>query len=271
MKEANHIKECKKLIKRLEKKEYFSAALTVYQSYYKSLVKDMTDSGIKKELSEKAAYIKILSFLHDIMREAQTLVEDVITSRLNSGEITDASQARKSAAGNLFQQFIAYSIAKNIVEGNINKKVIVTLSSNILDEYAVIKVGDDEQKPDSDVLVYSDDDKTTPIINFSCKTSCRERAGQTYKWKLLSDLAACKCIHQAGNTDCPITKYRLVYNPKRDIYMCFITADFYNEISNPQVAAMFNFFDKSYIAKSSSPSAKIQPLENVIDYINSCY
>lgn len=74
MKEAKYIKECKKLIKRLEKKEYFSAALTVYQSYYKSLVDDMTDSGIKKEISEKAAYIKILSFLHDIMREAQALV-----------------------------------------------------------------------------------------------------------------------------------------------------------------------------------------------------
>lgn len=271
MKEPKHIKACKKLIKDLESKQYFSAALKAYNASYDIIVDELVDAGVNKDIAQKEAYTKILSHLHDVMREGEAFVESVINERILKKEIKDASQARKSVAGNLFQQFIAYSIAKNILVGNINKNVIVTLSSNILDEYAVIKVGDDEQKPDSDVLVYSEDDKTTPIINFSCKTSCRERAGQTYKWKLLSDLATCKCTHQAGNSDCPITKYGLVYNPQRDVYMCFITADFYNEISNPQIAAMFNFFDKSYIAKTASVSTKIQPLENVIDYINSCY
>ena len=134
----------------------------------------------------------------------------------------------------------------------------------------LIAVGEDKQKPDSDVLIYSESNNT-PIINFSCKTSCRERAGQTYKWKLLSDLACCNCEHKYNNENCPITKYGLHYEPKRKIFMYFITADFYNELSNPQIAAMFNFFDNSYVAKSYTSSEKIKTLEHVIDDINTIY
>ena len=271
MKEANNIKICKKLVLDLEKKQYFSAAVKAYKDKYNCIVNDLISKGVKKEVASAEAYKLILSHLHDIMREAEPLVEAVITQRIEKGEIKDASQARKSVAGNLFQQLVAYSLAQNIIVKNIDKNVIVTLSASILDQYAIIKVGEDEQKPDSDVLVYSMEDKTSPIINFSCKTSCRERAGQTYKWKLLSDMATCTCDHRKDNENCPITKYGLEYNPQRNIYMCFITADFYNELKNPQIAAMFNFFDNSYIAKLKSPSKKIKILQDVIDDINMYY
>lgn len=138
----------------------------------------------------------------------------------------------------MFQQFAAYTLAQNILVENINKDVIVSLSSSVLDEYAVIDVGEDKQKPDSDVLVYSESNDI-PIINFSCKTSCREKAGQAYKWKLLSDLACCNCDHKHNNENCPVTKYSLYYEPKRKKFMYFITADFYNELSNAQIVAMF--------------------------------
>lgn len=266
-----HIKKCREIVLKLEKMEYFSAILHLYEKKYDDIVNELIEDGKKKDEAKKEAYKIILSHLHDLMREAEGSIEKVINDKISKGKIKDASQTRKSVAGNLFQQLIAYTLAKNIIEKNIDKKVVVSLSANILNEYAVIKVGDDEQKPDSDILVYSVEDETSPIINFSCKTSCRERAGQTYKWKLLSDLATCSCAHKKGNKDCPVNKYGLEYNPKRKVYMCFITADFYDEIKNKQIVAMFNFFDNSYVAKTVSSEKTVKTLQNVIDDINNYY
>ena len=50
--------------------------------------------------------------------------------------------------------------------------------------------------------------------------------------------------------------------------MCFVTSDFYNEVAQPQIAAMFNFFDKSYLAQSTSSVKSIQTFDKVIDDIN---
>ena len=91
------------------------------------------------------------------------------------------------------------------------------------------------------------------------------------KSQLLSDLACCNCEHKHNNENCPVTKYSLHYEPKRKIFMYFITADFYNELSNPQIVAMFNFFDNSYVAKPHSSSEKIKTLEYIIDDINTIY
>lgn len=269
-----NIRNCVKLIRKLESMTYFSGALGTYNNKLSELSAVLLEEN--PELSEvdvlKASYRKILSHLSSIMRSAQDNVEAIIQSRVDSGEISNADQARKSTAGNIFQQMIAYTFAKNIVLGNITGNLTVTMSTaNILDEYATIKVGEDSQKPDSDVLIYDEADIASPIMNFSCKTSCRERAGQTYKWKLLSDLASCDCEHKEGNDKCPVNIYQLDYSLRRKIKVCFVTADFYDEISQPQIAAMFNFFDYSYVAKPTSSITTIKPLETVIDDINSCY
>lgn len=267
-----NIKECEKLIKNLEKKEYFSAALITYKDKLNQLVKKIKvdNIDISDTDAEAKAYSDIFSYLSEIMRNAESRVESVISAKVASKVITNADQARKSAAGNIFQQLFAYTLAKNVVIGNITANVIVSMSANkILDEYATIQVGDDTQKPDSDVIVYCAESESTPILNYSCKTSCRERAGQTYKWKLLSDLATCSCEHKEGNENCPVTVYGLKYSPKRKVYMCFVTADFYDEIAQPQIAAMFNFFDKSYVAKPTSSVSTIKNLSNVVDDINS--
>ena len=267
---VNCITECNKLIRKLERNNYFSAALPAYNTRLSEIVTGLQRAGVAE--AQKNGYIKILSYLSGIMRAAQPLVEEFIQQRVNSGIISDASQARKSAAGNIFQQFVAYTLAKNVVLGNIEREVIVTTSTKkILDDYAVIKVGDDEQKPDSDVLIYSPSDTHSPIINFSCKTSCRERAGQTFKWKLLCDIATCDCEHKNTTASCPANRYRLDYHPQRQICMCFVTSDFYDEIGQPQIAAMFNFFDQSFVAKPGVEDGSIRSFENVIDYINSLY
>lgn len=267
---VNYISECNKLIRKLERNNYFSAALPAYNTRLSEIVTGLQRAGVAE--AQKNGYIKILSYLSGIMRAAQPLVEEFIQQRVNSGIISDASQARKSAAGNIFQQFVAYTLAKNVVLGNIEREVIVTTSTKkILDDYAVIKVGDDVQKPDSDVLIYSPSDTHSPIINFSCKTSCRERAGQTFKWKLLCDIATCDCEHKSTTASCPANRYHLDYHPQRQICMCFVTSDFYDEIGQPQIAAMFNFFDQSFVAKPGVEDGSIRSFENVIDYINSLY
>lgn len=271
--DANNIRKCRELIKKFEKKKYFSAALVTYNSELKKLEEEFMRSGAEKDEAASFACKKILSHLHNVMRDAEPLVEDVIKEKVKRGEITNADQARKSTAGNIFQQMFAYILAQNILIGNLPKDLMVTTSSSsIIEQYAAIHVGDDIQMPDSDVLVYSETDNKSPIVNFSCKTSCRERAGQTYKWKLLCDLATCHCKYKRGNLDCPTTKYNLSYSPTRPIKMCFVTTDFYNELTNPQICAMFNFFDSAYVAKAEAPAGKnIKTLDHVIDDIKSIF
>lgn len=269
MPEAAHIKECKKLIRDIKGKTYFPAALPIYERILAEIIAEQTAAGLSEDAARKAATKMILSRLHDIMRAAQPLVEQVIINRVTSGEIQSADQARKTAAGNVFQQMLAYAIAQNVLIGNITKQIVVTMSvKNLIEQYAAIQVDEDILKPDSDVIVYSLENGNNPIMNFSCKTSCRERAGQTYKWKLMCDLATCNCDHKDGNPNCPATKYNLSYTPNRPILTCFVTTDFYNELGNPQISAMFNFFDYSYIAKITSPSTSVQILETVVDDIN---
>lgn len=272
MPEAAHIRKCNTLIRQLNRKTYFPAALPIYEQIFDEIVRDKISAELAESDAKKEATKVMLSRLHDVMRAAQPLVEDVIKNRVSTGEINNADQARKTAAGNVFQQMLAYTIAQNILIGNITKPVAVTMSvGNLIEQYAAIQVDEDTLKPDSDVIVYSLEEGDSPIMNFSCKTSCRERAGQTYKWKLLCDLATCNCDHKEGNLNCPATKYNLTYTPNRKILTCFVTADFYNELENPQISAMFNFFDYSYIAKITSPSANVRILENVVDDINQVF
>ena len=260
--------KCQQLIQQLERKPYFAAALPALSLKIQELQQTLENNGVVSHIARKLAIKNVLAHLHDVMRAAQPLVEAEIMNRINTGLITNPDQARKSAAGNIFQQMVAYILAQNVIENNITKNVIVTTSTkSIIDDYAAIQVGDDIQTPDSDVIVYSTDDNT-PIMNLSCKTSCRERAGQTYKWKLLCDLATCNCDHKYQNPDCPSTRYGLSYSPEKKILICFVTSDFYEELTNPQIAAMFNFFDYSYVAKSISPNPNILTLDNIIDSIN---
>lgn len=255
---------CQKLINGLEKKPYFSIALKAYKDKLNEILSDGTEITLAVKV--------ILNHLNEIMHDAQPLVEVYIQSRVESGEIKSADQARKSAAGNIFQQMFAYILAMNVIVGNLSDDLVVTTSvKSIIDEYAAIKVDDDIQQPDSDVLLYSTIDKNSPIINFSCKTSCRERAGQTYKWKLLADIATCNCPYVANFTGCLVNKYKISYKPIRQIKMFFVTTDFYDELSNPQISGMFSFFDNTYVAKTKSSNRSIKTLDKVIEDINQIF
>jgi len=78
------------------------------------------------------------------------------------------------------------------------------------------------------------------VDSLSLKTSLRERAGQTYKWKLLMEIAT--------SDNAIREKYNISYNPKVVPIICFATTDFYDKINQPQFRGMLKFFDASFIA-----------------------
>ena len=122
-------------------------------------------------------------------------------------------------------------------------------------------MGSETQKPDVDIVIFTQ--KSNGLIDksiiLSLKTSLRERAGQTYKWKLLLEIAT---------SDNPIKeKYEISYQTQQIPYICFATVNFYNEIDNPQHRGMFKFFDEVFIAKPIERDF-IKPLSKLIDFVN---
>jgi type II restriction enzyme len=260
-----------KFIQYLENKEYFSVALPVFKEKVDELITNNKSIGISEEDSIKKAYVQVLSSLTCILTNSQISVDTYIQGKIQSGRISDGAQARKSAAGNIYQQLVAYALAKNIEVGNLSNNLHITLSAkDLMDKYAAIKIGDDIQKPDADVILYSDNNQNSPITIISCKTSCRERAGQTYKWKLLCDLAICNCTFINNNQNCPITRLSISYTPQKQIKVYFVTADIHDELNQPQIYGMFNIFDGAYVSDASKTS-HAKNLENIISDLLQIY
>lgn len=97
------------------------------------------------------------------------------------------------------------------------------------------------------------------MLILSLKTSLRERAGQTYRWKLLMEIAT--------NENPVKEKYEIAYDAEKIPLVCFATTNFYDEIDNPQQRGMLKFFDESFIAKRKNRDF-ISPLSSLIDCVN---
>lgn len=225
---------------------------------------------VAKKIKQKDALIIILDYLTGILLKSKNDVLKMIKAR---GK--DVQQASKSVAGNNYQALVAYALNRNIEEGNLPEDMAVVLKPKkhpLIEEYASIKVGEEIQKPDIDILIYQEKVKT-PLIICSCKTSLRERAGQTYKWKLLLDLATADPKHLKGNPECPINKYKIEYKNEREIFVAMIIADLYNEINQPQQKGMFAFFDLAYITdfRKGKILKSVKPLSKIIEELNRIY
>lgn len=229
------------------------------------------------DYTEKKALIKVLDFLEEIMRDSQQGVEEMIQERIKKGEIHNADNARKPAAGSNFQALAAYSLAMNVIKGNLPPLYVVIKPKKhpIVEEYVTISVGSEEQKPDMDLLIYSDSPQK-PIVIYSCKTSLRERAGQTYRWKLLLEFVTSSCpyiVNKEGqpNPECPINRFKIERTPKRPIKVGFITPNFYEEINNPQQRGMYGFFDFVYLASDRPVQSPVTNLSRIISDLKSLY
>jgi len=209
------------------------------------LVENVVENHAGKD--KKVAYLSVFDEVFCILNEVKPFVDDYLQDRKTKGKIKDEKQALKSIAGNSFSSALVYIFLKNKEFGNIREDIFITSQISKVPsfkEVSIIHVDGETQKPDCDLVIYSlNEDKTLKkCMILSLKTSLRERAGQTYKWKLLMEIAT---------SDNPIKKkYNIDYNPEKMPLVGFATVNFYNEINNPQHRGMFKFFDKSFIAKN---------------------
>ncbi len=214
--------------------------------------------------NKKCDWINSLNKIYEILINSENDVRQLIEDRKRKGVVSDISQALKSIAGNAFSNCMVYLFLMNKREGNIKSNIFITSKKSRVKDFekiATIKIGEETQKPDVDLIVYTkkEDGSLDKCIILSLKTSLRERAGQTYKWKLLMEIAT---------TQNPIReKYDIKYNIFKMPIICFATVNFYNEINNPQHRGMFKFFDKAFIAKEIN-SDFISPLSDFINFVN---
>ncbi|MDO6993166.1 BsaWI family type II restriction enzyme [Brachyspira innocens] len=242
-------------------KEELKEIQEIESKYYMiPLIKRLSNYAINNN------WILAFNYLYNVIVDSKEDVEILIENRIKNNEIKDKSQARKSIAGNAFQSILIYTFLKCKENNLIRDDIFITSKKNKLDflnDLYTIKVGEETQKPDCDIVIYKLD-KTNNLqscLILSLKTSLRERAGQTYKWKLLMEIA----IDDSNKIK---DKYELEYNPKVKPYVGFVTVNFYNEINNPQQRGMFKFFDKAFIAKQLDNYSFISPLSSIVDFLN---
>ncbi|MCL1819082.1 MAG: BsaWI family type II restriction enzyme [Oscillospiraceae bacterium] len=211
-------------------------------------------------LIETYGYKDAFRYLHPIIRDAQNEVIEIIEERKKQGIIKDVSQASKTVVGAVFSNCIEYLFLKAKEAGEVRADIYVTSKVKKFGDIISIIVDGESQKPDMDLVFYTlEDEIPKNMMIISLKTSLRERAGQTYKWKLLLEIAT---------TENPIKdKYNIVYPLNKTPLVCFATVNFYNEINNPQHRGMFKFFDKSFIGKPIDANF-IDNLSTLIDYVN---
>ena len=248
-------KKEKKTIDKIEDTYYMKPAI-------KLIDKIINSSSDKKSVANK--WKNIFNSLYEILTNTKSDVDILLNKRKEERKIENISQARKSIVGNAFSNLIVYVFLKNKEQGNIRDNIFITSKLSEIKNFnkiSTIKVGNETQKPDVDLVIYTkkDDNSVKHCIILSLKTSLRERVGQTYKWKLLMEIAT---------TENPIkNKYKIEYNSDKMPYICFATVNFYNEINNPQHRGMLKFFDKSFIGKSINNDF-ISSLSNLVDYVN---
>ena len=236
----------------------------IESKYYMFPPLDVINKEVSKVDDKKVAWKNAFDNLHDFMRSSQNKVNKLLEKRLEKGEIRDLRQTRVSIVGNMFSNLIIYIFIKNKIYESIRSDIYITSKPSAVKNFkkiTAIKIGKEIQKPDVDLIIYTEKESrdVNKCIILSLKTSLRERAGQTYKWKLLMEIAA---------TENPVKeKYDIEYNPENMPLVCFATVNFYNEINNPQHRGMFKFFDGSFIGKKID-SKFIKPLSYLVEYVN---
>lgn len=162
---------------------------TLQEIENKYYMQPMLESIIKDLKNNKLNLQEVFSNLYGYLLNSKDAVERLLKERVDRNEIKDISQARKSIAGSAFSNLIIWVFLKNKESKNIDKDIFITNKISQIPHFKdlfYIKVGEETQKPDVDLVIYRLDSKQNLVscLILSLKTSLRERAGQTYKWKL---------------------------------------------------------------------------------------
>ena len=241
-----------------------STLLKIEQLYYMPPVLGRLEQKIATYSQPIDGWKTVWNEVYSLLIASKSDVDLLLEQRKERGEIRDISQARKAVVGALFPNILIYIFLWNKKYQLIRPDIFITnnVKKKMFNSLTTIRVGDEVQKPDMDILIYSlKEGKLCNCIIVSLKTSLRERAGQTYKWKLLLEIA------QSDNSI--REKYDIEYqSPIRPI-VCFATVNFYDEINNPQHRGMFKFFDKAFIGKQVTNRPNfIVPLSDIVDFVN---
>ncbi|MBU0569201.1 hypothetical protein KKB40_00275 [Patescibacteria group bacterium] len=235
-----------KKIEKIKKKYYMKPIL-------KRAHKHIDEKGIEETFN----------YIHEILTGSQTDVEKLLKKRKRDGKINDIPQARKSVVGAAFSNILVYLFLTAKKKGLVRENIFISDNgrNKMFEKMVSINVDGETQKPDMDIIIYSRnrDASVKKLIIISLKTSLRERAGQTYKWKLLLEIATTKNDIK--------DKYNIKYDVSKMPLVCFATVNFYNEINNPQHKGMFKFFDNSFIGKPLKADF-INNLSSIISYSN---
>lgn len=235
--------------------------------------------------NQPRSYIEAFNKIHDVIRKSQNDIEKILEEeaevrKSQKNQSYNKDQARRSIVGHLFPSCIIYLFIQNKLIGNIKPNIFIVSrkKAKVIQNFAeasTIKIGEeDTQKPDFDLVIFrqkKNQEESQSKINkkeaermiiLSVKTSMRERAGQTYKWKLLLEIASDEGSKIKN-------KYNIIYEPKQPPIICFATVNFYNEINNPQQRGMLKFFDKCFLAKELEVSSPfISPLSEIVDFVD---
>ncbi|BAQ60362.1 hypothetical protein GM3708_768 [Geminocystis sp. NIES-3708] len=243
----------------------------IKNTYYMQPTLSRIDDFIVNFKDKKEGFKLVFNELYTIITEAHNEVDLMLENRLKEGVIKDKKQASKSVVGNTFPFAVIYIFLQNKIIDNIKKNIFITSQLSLIEGFkdiATIYIGDETQKPDCDLVIYSlnANNILDQCLILSLKTSLRERASQTYKWKLLMEIAM--------SNDCSVKdKYDISYNAKTLPKICFATINFYDEINNPQQRGMLKFFDKSFIAKNITEKLPsfITTMSTLIDFVNDIF
>ena len=234
----------------------------IESKYYMKPIIDAINLDISKN---NLKWHEVFDRLYNYLENNKDTVKELTQKRVKEGKIKNSEQAIKSIAGEAFSNLIIWAFLKNKENNYIKDNIFITSNIRRIKEWQrlfLIKVGEETQKPDVDLVIYSlnSNNDLNKCLILSLKTSLRERAGQTYKWKLLMEIAK----EESKLKD----KYDISYNPPVLPLVCFATVNFYNEINNPQNRGMFKFFDCAFIGKNIETKDFIKPLSYIIEYVN---
>lgn len=198
----------------------------IKKAYYMTPVIKRLDACMDETNQKSCA--EAFNKVYRILLDSEADVREIIQKRKASGKISNVDQAIKSVVSNIFPRCIIYLFLKNKLVGNIRLNIFITSKPKQVkgfEDISVINIGtSDTQKPDCDLIIYAykpsedGEEQLKKCIILSLKTSMRERAAQTYKWKLLLEIANDQ--HSAVRE-----KYDISYEVKETPLICFVTVN----------------------------------------------
>lgn len=122
-------------------KTEMQALREIESKYYMKPILDSISQDIE---SQNIEWHKVFDNLYSYLVYSKDSVESLIQSRVQKGEIINASQARKSIVGSAFSNLIVWTFLKTKEQGHIKQNIFITSKLSQIPNYKelfLIQVG----------------------------------------------------------------------------------------------------------------------------------